>query len=86
MSSFLALVDTAHGIAVQQPPTEWMFPNLDLTVHLHRRPEGEWTGLGTTAAFGPSAQGLTSTVLHDVVGPVGHAEQILTVRPMPPTD
>lgn len=83
-ASFLALVDTANGIAVQQPPTEWMFPNLDLTVHLHRSPEGDWVGLDTTATFGPSGQGLTSTVLHDVAGPVGHAEQILTVRPMPP--
>ncbi|GHD29064.1 thioesterase family protein [Nocardiopsis kunsanensis] len=82
-ASFLALVDTANGIAVQQEPAEWMFPNLDLTVHLHRRPEGEWTGLDTTATFGPEGQGLTSSVLHDVLGPVGRAEQILTVRPMP---
>ncbi|MGV9434069.1 thioesterase family protein, partial [Nocardia sp. NPDC003648] len=28
-------------------------------------------------------QGLTSTVLHDVRGPVGVAQQILTVRPQP---
>lgn len=83
-ASFLALVDTANGIAVQQEPTGWMFPNLDLTVHLHRRPEGDWTGLDTTATFGPSGQGLTSSVLHDVLGPVGQAEQILTVRPVPP--
>lgn len=85
-ASFLALVDTANGIAVQQPPTEWMFPNLDLTVHLHRRPEGDWVGLDTTATFGPSGQGLTSSVLHDVAGPVGKAEQVLTVRPVPPSD
>lgn len=84
LASFLALVDTANGIAVQQAPTEWMFPNLDLTVHLHRRPEGEWTGLDATASFGPGGHGLTSTVLHDVAGPVGQAEQILTVRPTPP--
>ncbi|EFF89683.1 conserved hypothetical protein [Streptomyces sp. e14] len=58
-------------------------PNVDLTVHLHRRPEGGWTGLDTTVVFGPSGQGLTSTVLHDVRGPVGRAEQILTVRPIP---
>ncbi|WP_306185122.1 site-specific integrase [Streptomyces sp. MK5] len=31
--------------------------------------------------FGPAGQGLTSTVLHDITGPVGHAQQILTVRP-----
>ncbi|HET6635599.1 MAG TPA: thioesterase family protein [Streptomyces sp.] len=82
-ASFVALVDTANGIAVRQEPTKWMFPNVDLTIHLHRRPEGRWTGLDTTVTFGGTGQGVTSTVLHDVTGPVGHAQQILTVRPMP---
>ncbi|WP_073952711.1 thioesterase family protein [Streptomyces kebangsaanensis] len=83
LASYLALVDTANGIAARQSPTAWMFPNVDLTVHLHRRPEGRWTGLDTTVAFGSTGLGLTSTVLHDVHGPVGHAQQILTVRPVP---
>ncbi|MFJ3669062.1 thioesterase family protein [Streptomyces sp. NPDC090106] len=85
VARFLALVDTANGIAVRRPPSEWMFPNVDLTVHLHRQPHGDWTGLDTTVSFGPSGQGLTSTVLHDVDGPVGTAQQILTVRPQPGT-
>jgi len=38
----LALIDTANGIAVREPPTAWMYPNVDLTL-LHRRPEGRWT-------------------------------------------
>ncbi|HET8761891.1 MAG TPA: thioesterase family protein [Gemmatimonadales bacterium] len=83
LSSYLALVDTANGIAVRQAPTAWMFPNIDLTVHLHRQPAGGWTGLDTTVTFGATGQGLTSTVLHDITGPVGHAQQILTVRPLP---
>ncbi|MCX4447582.1 thioesterase family protein [Streptomyces sp. NPDC087866] len=82
LASYVALVDTANGIAVREQPTEWMFPNVDLTIHLHRQPEGRWTGLDTTVVFGPTGQGLTSTVLHDVNGPVGRAEQILTVRPL----
>ncbi|MET8628986.1 thioesterase family protein [Kitasatospora sp. NPDC004669] len=81
-ASFIALVDTANGIAVRQDPTEWMFPNTDLTIHFHRRPEGRWTGLDTSVTFGPAGHGVTSTVLHDVHGPVGRAEQILTVRPL----
>lgn len=82
-ASFVALVDTANGIAVRQEPTKWMFPNVDLTIHLYRQPEGEWTGLDTSVTFGHAGQGLTSTVLHDVRGPVGVAQQILTVRPQP---
>ncbi|MFC7340309.1 thioesterase family protein [Saccharopolyspora griseoalba] len=80
LASFVALVDTANGIAVRTEPTKWMFPNLDLTIHLHRRPEGAWTGLDTGVVFGTSGLGLTSTVLHDELGPVGRAEQTLTVR------
>lgn len=82
LASFVALIDTANGIAVRQEPTKWMFPNVDLTIHLHRQPEGEWTGLDTEVTFGASGQGLTSTYLHDSNGPVGRAEQILTVRPL----
>jgi hypothetical protein len=32
--------------------------------------------------IGANGVGLTSTTLHDERGPVGRAEQILTVRPM----
>lgn len=86
LAAYVALVDTANGIAVRQPPTAWMFPNVDLTVHLHRQPEGRWVGLDTTVTFGPTGQGTTSTVLHDIAGPVGQAQQMLTVRPLPVTD
>ncbi|MFE3292256.1 thioesterase family protein [Rhodococcus sp. NPDC059234] len=83
LASFLSLVDTANGIGALRDPTEWMFPNLDLTIHLYRQPEGGWTGLDTTVTFGSTGQGLTSTILHDAHGPVGCAQQILTVRPLP---
>jgi acyl-CoA thioesterase len=79
---FITLVDTANGIAARQSPKEWMFPNLDLTIHLYRQPTGPWVGLDTTVTFGPSGQGLTRTTLHDEVGPVGTAAQTLTVRPI----
>ena len=83
LARFLALVDTANGIAIRESPKDWLFPNLDLTIHLHRQPRGRWTGLDTTVVFGAHGHGLTSTVLHDLDGPVGRAEQILTVRPAP---
>ncbi|MEU1708147.1 thioesterase family protein [Streptomyces sp. NPDC005706] len=83
LASYVALVDTANGIAIRQPPTAWMFPNVDLTIHLHRQPEGRWTGLDTTVTFGATGHGVTTSVLHDVHGPLGHAQQILTIRPQP---
>jgi hypothetical protein len=81
LASYVKLVDTANGIATRERPTEWMYPNVDLTIHLHRQPEGDWVGLDTTVVFGPTGQGITSSVLHDLTGPVGHAQQQLTVRP-----
>ncbi|MCW2955407.1 MAG: thioesterase [Thermoleophilia bacterium] len=82
LARYVGLVDTANGIAVRRSPSEWMFPNVDLAIHLHRQPRGAWVGLDTTVTFGATGQGLTSTVLHDEGGPVGRAEQTLTVRPM----
>lgn len=82
-AAYIAHVDTANGLAVRQPPAAWMFPNIDLTIHLYRRPEGDWTGLDTNVVFGGTGYGLTSTVLHDVAGPIGQAQQTLIVRPAP---
>jgi hypothetical protein len=80
LARFVGLIDTANGIAVRRPPGEWMFPNLDLSVHLHRQPVGGPVGLDTTVVFGPDGVGLTSSVLHDAHGAIGRSEQILTVR------
>lgn len=87
LASLLTLVDTANGVSTLVEPVDWMFPNTDLTVHLHRAPEAGdgWVGLQTHVTFGPTGLGITSTVLHDERGPIGRAQQILTVRPMPTT-
>jgi hypothetical protein len=80
LARFVALVDTANGIAVRHPPGDWFFPNVDLLLHFHRQPRGKWVGLDTTVIFGPTGQGVTSTTLHDEDGPVGVATQTLTIR------
>jgi hypothetical protein len=80
LADFVALVDTANGIAVRESPDEWLFPNVDLTIHLHRSPERGWVGLDTSVAFGADGLGLTESVLHDERGPVGRAAQALTIR------
>ncbi|AKK02662.1 thioesterase family protein [Corynebacterium epidermidicanis] len=82
VAEFLARVDAANGINPRQSPREWAFPNVDLTVHLFREPDPKWTGLETTVTWGATGVGLTSSVLHDIHGPVGRAEQALTLRRM----
>lgn len=80
----LGLVDTANGIVPRQEEEfAWAFPNLDLQVHMHRLPQGDWLGLETVQQYGDDGIGLTSSILHDVYGPFGRSEQILTIRPMP---
>lgn len=80
LATFISFVDTANGIAVRESPDCWMFPNLDLTIHLFRQPRGEWVGLDTKVVFGDSGHGTTTSRLFDTDGQVGYASQILTVR------
>lgn len=78
---FAGLLDIANGMTVREPPQEVAFPNLDLTAHFFARPVGEWVGFDTSVSFGADGLGLTSSVIHDVNGPVGTLAQVLTVRP-----
>ncbi|HAI70794.1 MAG TPA: thioesterase [Idiomarina baltica] len=83
LAHLIGMVDTANGIVPRQEGNfSWAFPNLDLQVHMHRLPEGQWLGLETTQQYGTDAVGLTSSILHDVHGPFGRSEQILTLRKM----
>ncbi|MFK5647507.1 thioesterase family protein [Ornithinimicrobium sp. LYQ121] len=81
LARWCGMLDVANGIVHRQSPTEWLFPNVDLTLHLHRQPEGGWVGLDTQVSWGPSGIGQSSSAVHDVRGPVGTVEQSLTVRP-----
>ena len=81
LARFVMLLDTANGIASRESPDKWFYPNVDLTLHLYRQPRGDWVGLDTTVIFGAAGVGLTESVVHDIDGPVGRVEQILTIRP-----
>lgn len=83
LASWVGMLDTANGTAGREAPRDWLFPNVDLTLHLHRIPEGPWAGLDTRVSWGPAGIGQTSSVLHDQHGPVGTVEQALTLRPAP---
>ncbi len=84
LASLMTRIDTANGIATRVRPTELMFPNVELSIHLLRRPDPEWVGLDTRVSFGSTGLGLTSSTVHDGNGPLGRVEQCLTVREFPP--
>ena len=83
----LGMVDTANGVVPRVglglSKLEWMFPNTDLQIHMHRAPQGRWLGIEAVQQYGDDGIGLTSAILHDTQGPFGRSEQILTIRPMP---
>jgi hypothetical protein len=81
LATAAGLFDIANGMTVRADPAAVAFPNVDLTAHLVRAPRSGWLGFDTTVTFGPTGQGLTSTVLHDEDGPLGTLAQSLTVRP-----
>jgi hypothetical protein len=76
-----AVADSTNGAASRLDLRRWLFVNTDLTLHLHRAPQGEWTGLDADSVIGPEGSGTAYSVLHDESGPVGRAAQALTVRP-----
>ncbi|WP_328823499.1 thioesterase family protein [Metallococcus carri] len=83
LAAYVMLVDGANGIATRIRPSELMFPNVELSIHLLRQPAGPWLGLDTAVSFGPGGLGITSTTLNDEDGAFGRAEQELTVREFP---
>lgn len=76
-----AVADSTNGCASRLDLRSWLFVNTELTLHLHRDPRGEWTGLDADSVIGPEGSGTAYSVLHDEAGPVGRAAQALTVRP-----
>lgn len=76
----LTVADSASGLSARLDPTRWLFPNTDLTVHLHRRPRGDWVGIRARTVVGPTGAAVATATLHDLDGPVGGSSQVLTVR------
>jgi acyl-Coa thioesterase superfamily protein/acyl-CoA thioesterase superfamily protein len=76
-----AVADSGSGISHRLDIREWLFINTDLTLHLHRQPEGEWFALDAETVIGPTGAGTAITTLHDLDGPLGVGTQSLLVRP-----
>ncbi|MCL4293415.1 MAG: thioesterase family protein [Acidimicrobiia bacterium] len=75
-----AAADFPNGISAPLSWTDgWLYINPELTIHLHRRPEGEWVGLDATTWVEPNGVGLAEAVLHDGHGRIGRSSQSLLV-------
>ena len=81
LSRLLLLADTGNGLSRVLDVDTWWFINTELTVHLHRQPEGEWFLLAARSIVEPTGRGMTETELHDRHGRLGRAAQALIVGP-----
>lgn len=77
----LVAADTGNGLSASLPPREWLFVNTDLTVHLHREPEGDWVGLDASTWLEAQGTALATSVMLDRRGPIGRGLQSLFVAP-----
>lgn len=77
----LLVADSGNGVSAWMDPREWLFINPDLTVHLHRLPEGEWIALDARTVLHRDGIGQATTGLADGTGTFGHALQSLLVEP-----
>lgn len=74
-----AAADFGNGISA---PLEWqrsLFINPDLSVHLHRLPEGEWVGLDAGCRIDRKGIGQSVSDLYDLDGHLGTTAQSLLV-------
>ena len=76
----LAAADSGNGVSATLDLARFIFINVDLTVHLHRLPVGEWVCLDAITVPQPTGVGLADSALHDADGPIGRALQTLLVR------
>ncbi|MDX6652047.1 MAG: hypothetical protein QOJ38_828 [Solirubrobacterales bacterium] len=79
LTRVLVAADSGNGVSVTLDFRRYLFINVDLTVHLHRLPLGEWVCLDALTIPEASGIGVADTVLHDEQGSLGRATQSLLV-------
>jgi Thioesterase-like superfamily len=75
----LTAADSGNGVSATLDYRRYLFINVDLTVHLHRMPAGEWVCLDAITIPEPGGIGTSDTALYDEAGPIGRAAQTLLV-------
>lgn len=81
LEALMLMNDSANGISAELDIRTWSFVPVDLTLGLHRQPEGEWVGMDARTVIENDGIGQTSTVVFDTKGKVGQSVHSLFVRP-----
>jgi hypothetical protein len=75
----VAMSDFSNAVGSFLPMTTHTYLNADLTVNLHRLPEGEWVCVDSVMHVDVTGLGLASAQLSDQIGPIGRATQSLLI-------
>jgi hypothetical protein len=75
----LIAADVGNGISAVLDYREYLFINVDLSVHLERMPVGEWICVDAVTLPQPNGIGTCESVLFDREGRIGRAVQTLLV-------
>ncbi len=81
LSRVLVAADSGNGVSNVLDLREHLFINPDLSVHLHRFPDGEWVCVESHTTIGDAGAGIADTALHDQSGPIGRSVQSLFIAP-----
>mgnify|MGYP003109933263 CR=1 FL=1 len=76
------LSDFGNGVGQLQINENTGSINADISLYLHREPQGEWLGVDARARMHTNGNGLVETTLHDERGPVGRVLQATLAMPV----
>ncbi|MDX6609225.1 MAG: hypothetical protein QOF85_1150 [Solirubrobacterales bacterium] len=76
----LVAADVGNGTSAVLDWREYVFINVDLTVHFERMPEGEWICVDAVSRPQPTGIGTAESVLSDQRGRIGRAAQSLLIE------
>lgn len=79
LQRLLLAADAANGISSPLDFRRFLFVNTELTVHLHRLPQGEWVHLDSRTIVDPDGVGMSDSVIADRAGAIGRGHQALLV-------
>jgi len=81
LEALVLMIDSANGISAELEFLKWTFVPVDLTVGIHRQPEGPWIGMDARTTIGNDGIGQTTTTAFDGKGTVGQSVHTLFIRP-----
>lgn len=81
LEHLLVMTDAASGISASLDWNTTSFANVDLSLALHRAPEGEWLGMDAVTVLGGSGAAQCYAVLFDEAGAIGRSTHALFVEP-----